>query len=89
MGRRQEGRGTSEVPKALKREWRRLGEAMRAMGWTFHQGKGYIRAYAPRWVEGGITSVSFPLTPSDRRAFANNRSVYRRWCAENGVAANI
>lgn len=89
MGKRQEGKGTSEVPKVLKREWKALGQAMKANGWTFTQGKGYVRAYAPRWVDGSISVVSLPLTPSDHRAFANNRSSYRRWCDENGVARNI
>lgn len=90
MGQRQEGKGGREIPRSLRKEIRKLAEAMRASGWTFEERKGHtVTAYAPRWIAGGIVTVGLPKTPSDVRGFRNARSQYRRWCDENGVERNI
>ena len=43
-------RGGTEIPRGLKKDWRKLAEAMRDAGWTFGQGGKHVVAYAfRRW----------------------------------------
>jgi hypothetical protein len=73
-------RGTREIHKSLKKDWRKLAEAMRDDDWTFEQGAKHPKAFAP----DGMTWTTLTGSPSDRRALKNATAVYRRWCRENG-----
>lgn len=79
-------RGTRQIPKALKKDWRKLAEAMREQGWTFEQPKhGHPHAYAP----DGIAHSPLPGTPGDQAGLRNARATFRRWCRENGREPGI
>jgi hypothetical protein len=78
-------RGTPEVPRLLRKEWRDLAEAMRAVGWTFERGGKHVKAFAP----DGKTWTTLVGSPGDVRGWKNARSDFRRWCRENGVEPGI
>lgn len=87
---RREGLGTRDIPRVLRGDWRTLASRMRDNGWTFEGGRKHgVTAFAPYWVQGGVSSISVPGTPGDVRSYRNCRSVYRRWCRENGLEPNI
>jgi hypothetical protein len=77
-------RGTSDIPRGLRGEFRDLAEAMKAAGWTFEQGR-HVKCFAP----DGVTATTLPNTPSDWRGFRNARAAFRRWCRDNGVEPGI
>ena len=79
-----EPRGTREIPSGLKKDWRKLAEAMRDAGWTFEQAD-HPKCFAP----DGRTWVTLSKTPSDVAAWRNARAAFRRWCRENGVEPGI
>ncbi|MGZ5296846.1 MAG: hypothetical protein ACXWYT_08025 [Actinomycetota bacterium] len=78
-------RGTRQIPTRLKKDWRKLAEAMRDVGWTFEDGTKHVKAFAP----DGVTIMRLPGTPSDRRAIANATAAFKRWCRENAVEPGI
>ena len=78
-------RGSSEIPRVLKGDWRRLAEAMRQLEWTFELGGRHVKAFAP----DGVTIIVLPTTPSDKRAFPNARAAFRRWCRAAGITPPI
>ncbi len=79
-------RGSRNIPAGLKKDWRRLAEKMRDAGWTFEEGKGYPKAYAP----DGVTATTFPKTPKvHSRGLENAKATFRRWCRQNGVDPGI
>lgn len=78
-------RGAQEVPKGLPKDFKKLADAMKALGWTFEQGKGHVKAFAP---DGKAMQV-FPTTPSDRHALLNARSRFRAWCTANNKEPGI
>lgn len=81
----EERRGTREIPKGLKKDWRKLAEAMRDADWTFEVGGRHPKAFAP----DGINWTTLPGTPGDVKSWRNARAVFRRWCRENGVEPGI
>jgi hypothetical protein len=78
-------RGSREIPKGLKKDWRKLAEAMQAHGWTFEERTKGVWAYAP----DGVTTAMLHKTPSDWRAWRNERAKFRRWCASQGLKPGI
>ena len=77
-------RGTREIPAGLKKDWRKLAEAMRHAGWTSEQGH-HPRCFAP----DGRGRMTLSKTPSDVAAWRNARATFRRWCRQNGVEPGI
>jgi hypothetical protein len=80
-----EGRGTRDLPRGLKKDWRKLAIRMRDVGWTFEQGGRHPKCFAP----DGHTWTTLPGTPGDVAAWRNARAVFRRWCRENEVEPGI
>lgn len=85
-------RGSSHIPKGLPKDWKKLAEdwkklaeAMRAAGWTFEEGKKHPKAFAP----DGIARATLSRSPSDWRAFHNERAKFRRWCRDRGIEPGI
>jgi hypothetical protein len=78
-------RGSSEIPRNLKKDWRKLAEAMRDAGWTFDPGRKHVKAFAP----DGETYTTLPGTPGDQRAWRNARADFRRWCRAHEVDTRI
>lgn len=78
-------RGTSEIPPGLKKDWKKLAEAMKVAGWTFEQGSSHVKAFAP----DGVTWTTLVGTPGDVRSWRNARAAFRRWCREAGVEPGI
>lgn len=78
-------RGTSEIPRSLKREWRTLAVKMKRQHWTFEHGGRHPKAFAP----DGITWTTLSGTSSDQAGWRNARAAFRRWCRDNGLDAGI
>ncbi len=78
-------RGSREIPRGLRKEWRDLAEAMRGAGWTFEERTKGVVAYAP----DGVTTAGLHKTTSDWRAFRNERAKFRQWCRARGVEPGI
>ncbi len=78
-------RGSSKIPRGLRKDWRKLAEAMRAHGWTFEERTKGVQAYAP----DGKTTATLHKSPSDWRAFQNERARFRRWCEDRGLEPGI
>lgn len=78
-------RGGTGIPRGLKKDWRKLAEAMRDAGWTFEEGRKHVNAFAP----DGHTHTTLSSTPGDTRAWRNARGGFRRWCREHGIEPGI
>jgi len=78
-------RGGAEIPSSLKKDWRKLAEAMRVAGWRFEQGSRHVKAFAP----DGVAWTTLPGTPSDTASWRNARAAFRRWCRDNAVDPGI
>jgi hypothetical protein len=79
-------RGSREIPPGLKKDWKKLAQAMRSAGWTFEPGRGHaVKAFAP----DGETAAVLPGTPGDWRAIRNEIAKFRRWCRGRGVDPGI
>jgi hypothetical protein len=78
-------RGSAEIPRSLRKEWRKLAEAMVEAGWTFEQGGSHVKAYGP----DGVAFATLSGTPGDQRAWKNARADFRRWCRGHGVEPGI
>lgn len=79
-----ERRGSRDIPKGLKKDWKKLAEAMKAADWTFEEATR-PKCFAP----DGVTWTTLSRTPSDVASWRNARAVFRRWCRENGVEPGI
>jgi hypothetical protein len=73
-----------EVPKGLPKDWRKLARAIQEKGWEFEEGTKHVKAFGPG---GGF--LTLPKTPSDWRAYLNQRARFRRWCRERGLDPGI
>lgn len=78
-------RGTSTIPKGLKKEWKTLAQAMKDVDWTFEHGTKHVKAFAP----DGIAWTTLSGTPGDIRSWRNARADFRRWCRESGIEPGI
>ncbi len=78
-------RGSTEIPKGLKRDWRKLAEAMREHKWTSEEGSRGVMAYAP----DGQTAAMLHKTPSDWRAYRNEVAKFRRWCRGRNLEPGV
>lgn len=77
-------RGSREIPRGLKGDWRKLAERMRDLGWTFEDARR-VKAFSP----DGTLLLTIAKTPSDVAAFRNARAMFRAWCREQGVEPGI
>jgi hypothetical protein len=77
-------RGTREIPAGLKKDWRKLAEAMRDVGWTFEQAD-HPKCFAP----DGRARMMLSKTPGDIPAWRNARAAFRRWCRQNEIEPGI
>lgn len=73
------------IPRGLKKDWKKLAEAMKTAHWTFEPGKKHVKAFAP----DGESWTTLSGTPGDVRSLKNARAVFRRWCRANGVEPGI
>lgn len=78
-------RGSTEIPRGLKKDWRKLAEAMRDVGWTFEMGRKHVKANAP----DGLARATLSGTPSDVAAWRNARGRFRSWCRGHGIEPRI
>lgn len=80
-----EHRGSRDIPRSLRKEWRQLAERMRDQDWTFEEGGKHPKAFAP----DGVTWTTLAGTPGDVKGWRNARAVFRRWCRENSREPGI
>jgi len=78
-------RGTRTIPNGLKKDWKKLAQVMKGVGWTFEDGSRHVKCFAP----DGIAYSTIPKTPSDHRALKNETAAFRRWCRANGITPDI
>lgn len=77
---------STSIPKGLKKDWQKLAEAMKAKGYKFEPGSRHIKAFPP---DGITPAQTLPSSPSDVRAWRNERAKFRRWCSVNGIEPGI
>ena len=72
------------VPRGLSKDWKRLAERMREVGFLFEDERR-VKAFAP----DGRVIITLQKTPSARRALQEARALFQRWCKANGIEPGV